>query len=140
MYGTEQLNTINNATLNAVSRLVTASLDEAERLMKLEWEGTQKVLAGGAEVLRAMATPPAERDAFFAQWPRAYAENTQKLFEVNREYIELLSHTQTEFVRVLREETATINRAVAEAVNSFVPGSIEAVSPSGNSAKPKRAG
>jgi phasin family protein len=141
MYGSEQLNTINNATLNAVSRLVTASLDDAERLLKLELEGTQKVFAGSVDVLRAMATP-SEPGALFAQWPQVYAENTQKLFEVNREYIEVLSHTQMEFARVLREEAATINRAVAEAVSSFVPApSIETSLPAGGTpVRAKKAG
>jgi hypothetical protein len=141
MYRTEQLNAINNATLNAVSRFVTASLGDAERLFKLEWEGSQKVFAGGVEAFRAMAAPDGV-DGFFEQWPKVYAENTQKLLEVNRECLEILSRTQTEFVRLLSEETATINRAVADAVNSLASAhTIEAASPAGgNSIKQKKAG
>ena len=141
MYSTAQLNAINNATLNAVSRLVTASLGDAERLFKLEWEGTQKVFADGVEALRTIATSGGS-DAFFEQWPQVYAENTQKLLQVNRECMEILSNSQTKFVRLFGEEAATINRAVAEAVSSWAAAlPIEAASPTGgNSIKQKKAG
>jgi Phasin protein len=140
MYKTEQMNAINSATLNAVSRLFTASLGDAERLFKLEWEGSQRAFASGVAALRAMTTPGGT-DAFLQQWPKVYAENTQKLLEVNRERMEILSRNQTELVRVLGEETATINRAVADAVNSIIAAlPVEAASPgAGNSVKPKKA-
>jgi hypothetical protein len=78
-------------------RFVATSLDVAERLLKLQHEVAKKLFADNAEAFRAIVDPAGNGEVL-AESPKLYAGNLGRIFDVTRECIELISHSQVEFV------------------------------------------
>jgi hypothetical protein len=115
---TPQLTAINSANPDAMVRFVATSLDDAERLLKSQHEVAKKLFADNAEAFRAMVDPAGNGEAL-AEWPKLCAGNVGKIFDVTRESIELIAHSQAEFVQMMGRQAATLHQSVAETVASL---------------------
>lgn len=122
----EHLTAIGSANLDAALRYVTTSLGTTARLLQLQHNAAQKLLADNAESLRALTVGRSSNDDFFSRWPQLYFGNVQTLFGVTRECVEIASLSQAELVRLMSEQAATVNKSVTDAVGSFVARAVPA--------------
>jgi hypothetical protein len=90
---------------------IAAIMTEANsRLSRLqgEAEAATAMFAETSKLINAQLNTT-KSPAAFAEWPRLYQENAETMVYVTRSWLDIVSHTQAEFAKVLGTATALDN-------------------------------